>query len=128
LVPDFKGPSAGDLLGWSYVVHDSDDDSPGFIKQFCYAVDNDNLGDVPGGYDFGGWGTLELMAPPPPPVVEEPEAAADLPAAPEAAPAAVTAAPAPAAPQTNDAGMIFVVLLAISSAGIAVCKKRLSMR
>ena len=62
LVSSFKAPAAGDILGLSYVVHDSDSDSTGYVKQFCYATDADG---VPGGYDFGGWGSLELLAPPP---------------------------------------------------------------
>ena len=61
-VPNFKGPAAGQKMGFSYVVHDNDTDDPAWIKQFCYAVDNDNMGDVPGGYDFGGWGVMELIA------------------------------------------------------------------
>ncbi|MCL2813018.1 MAG: hypothetical protein FWD23_00305 [Oscillospiraceae bacterium] len=61
-VPDFKAPAAGDKLGLSYVVHDNDTDDPAFIKQLCYAIDNENLGDVPGGYDFGGWGVVELIS------------------------------------------------------------------
>jgi len=113
LVPNFKGPSAGDILGWSYVVHDNDDDSPGFVKQFCYAIDGQ--GDVPGGYDFGGWGVLELMAPPPPPaVVEEPAAvAADAPAAAEAAPV-----------RTGDGTAVWVALLSMVLATGAIAAKK----
>ena len=129
-VPNFKGPSAGNIMGLSYVVHDNDDpDGTGFVKQFCYAVDNDNMSDVPGGYDFGGWGVLELL---PAPVVTlpaevevvlEPEVAAPVE---EAAPAPVAeAVPAPppqpaAAAQTGNSAMIILGLFALISAGVFV--------
>ena len=61
-VPNFKGPAVGDKMGLSYVVHDNDTDDPAFTKQLCYAIDNENMGDVPGGYDFGGWGVLHLIS------------------------------------------------------------------
>ena len=124
LSPNFKGPSAGDIMGLSYVVHDSDEVDPGFEKQFCYAVDNDMLGDVPGGYDFGGWGVLELLAPvaaPEPEPAPEPEAAAPAPAEPEApAPAPVR----PAAPATGDSGILVIFALMVCAAGVSVLAKR----
>lgn len=125
-IPNFKGPSAGDTLGLSYVVHDCDDDEPAFTKQFCYAVDNDNLGDVPGGYDFGGWGVVELLAPvvvaaPEP----EPEPAPETPAAVPEEPAA-PAVPAPTAPQVGDTGMItLAVVVIIAAAGTVIFRKKL---
>ncbi|MCL1794361.1 MAG: hypothetical protein FWG34_10875 [Oscillospiraceae bacterium] len=61
-VPNFKGPAAGDKMGLSYVVHDSDADEPGYVKQLCYAINNDGMDDVPGGYDFGGWGIVHLVS------------------------------------------------------------------
>jgi len=130
LVPNFKAPAAGDILGWSYVVHDSDEDDPGFEKQFCYAVDNDNLGDVPGGYDFGGWGVVELMAPPAAPIVVESPAAVVEPAgggaAADAEIAPVIAAVAPTAPsaRTGDGTAILIILLAVTLAAGAVVTKK----
>lgn len=127
LVPEFKGPAAGMLMGLSYVVHDSDSDDTGFIKQLCYAIDNDNLGDVPGGYDFGSWGTLELLAAPPAPEPEpapapspDSEAAGGGSSAPEQP--VVTA---PAAPKTGDGTAIFALLIFVSAAGIIAAGKRL---
>lgn len=61
-VPDFTAAAAGVKMGLSYVVHDNDTDDPAFTKQLCYAIDNDNMGDVTGGYDFGGWGVVELIS------------------------------------------------------------------
>jgi hypothetical protein len=116
-IPNFKNPNAGDIIGLSYVVHDSDTDETGYDKQFCYAVDNDMTGDVTGGYDFGGWGTVELLAavvstpePEPEPAVE-PETPAPEPAAPVA----------PAAPATSDAGVIFM-FMAFAAAALIVSK------
>ena len=123
-VPNYS-PAAGDNMGLSYVVHDSDTDEPAFIKQLCYAIDNDNLGDVPGGYDFGSWGVVELLAPVP--VVVEPEPEPE--AVPEEVPPAAvedTPAPAPtpspAAPTSDGAmiallGMAALALLAIKIKG-----------
>ena len=125
-IPNFKGPKAGDIMGLSYVVHDSDTDEVAHVKQFCYAVDNDMLPDVPGGYDFGGWGIVELLAPV---AVAEPEPVAvvqeegigggDVNLHPVPAPAPVVAAvPIPTVPQTSDYAVILLIVLAIVSAGI----------
>ena len=135
-IPSFKTQAAGDKMGISYVVHDSDADDTGYVKQLCYAVDNDNLGDVPGGYDFGGWGTLELLAAPVAPVVvEEPAPVAETtpdtpaivetPVAPVVAPAPAPA-PAPTAPATgdgNDTIILFAVM--ILAAGAFAISRRL---
>ncbi|MHC1694940.1 MAG: sugar-binding protein [Eubacteriales bacterium] len=108
-IPEFKGPAAGDVFGLSFVVHDSDDTAAtGFVKQFCYAIDNDMLANVPGGYDFGGWGTLEMLAKPAPAATDAPVADTD----------------APTAPVTGDTAVVLAVILAIASAvGFAVVKK-----
>jgi len=112
-------PGAGAIMGLSYVVHDSDADDPTHEKQFCYARD-DSL-DAPGGYDFGGWGTLELLAVPVvalPAELEEAPAAVETPAVPVIAPAVITPAP-----QTNDATVLFIVLAVLAIAGAAVWRK-----
>ena len=130
-VPNFKGGVAGDLMGLSYVIHDSDADDTGFIKQLCYAIDNDNLGDVSGGYDFGSWGVVELLAAVAAPVVDDaPAEAADAPvvvadAAPSNDAADVAVAPAPVAvPVTGDSGMFMIIfILTISLAGVVTFSK-----
>lgn len=115
-VPDYKGPVAGDNIGFSLVVHDNDDkDATGFVKQFCWAIFNDLL--PAGGYDFGGWGILELKAAPV--VVTEAPA--------EEAAATDAAAPAETAPAAQTADMAGIAVLAAVIAVIgaaAVSKKR----
>lgn len=119
-VSGFTGVNAGDIMGLSYVVHDSDiTDSTGYDKQFCYAVDNDMLGTMPVGYDYGGWGTVELLAE----VIAEEIAAevvADTAAAPVTQVAASTTAPAP---QTSDILGIAIVMAIASGAGLIVKRK-----
>ena len=118
--PNFKGVKAGDIMGISFVVHDNDQDATGYEKQFCYAIDNDMLGDVPGGYDFGGWATFELLEQ----VIAIEEVAA-VPADAVAAPAAT--APAATAPvvaaQTSDASVAFVAIMVLAAAAFVVAKK-----
>ena len=123
-IPGFSGVKAGEIMGLSYVVHDNDGDATGYEKQFCYAIDNDMLGSVPGGYDFGGWATIELLEEE---IVVE-EAAAPAEAAPaEAAPVATApAATAPvAAAQTSDMTVIMALgTLLTSGAALLISKKR----
>lgn len=120
-VAAFK-PAAGQIMGLSYVVHDSDatDGTTGFVKQFCYAIDNENLGDVPNGYDFGSWGTLELLAAPAPAPTEAEAAPAPDAAAGDDAPAP---APAKANPTTGDETVVFIALAVLAAAGILTARK-----
>ena len=118
-ISGFKGVKAGEIMGLSYVIHDSDADSTGFDKQFCYAIDNDMLGSVPGGYDFGGWATLELLEQEI--AVEEVVAVADDSAAPAVTAPAATA-PVVAA-QTSDASVAFVAIMVLAAAAFVVTKK-----
>lgn len=121
-VSGFTGVKAGDIMGISYVVHDSDNvGATGYEKQFCYAVDNAMLGTMPVNYDYGGWGTLELLAQ----VITE-EVAAEVPA--ESAPVTqTTASVTPAgtsAPQTADVIGIAVVMAMMSGMGLIIKKRK----
>jgi hypothetical protein len=113
-VTDYKGPAAGDNIGFSLVVHDNDDkDSTGFVKQFCWAYMPDNI--PAGGYDFGGWGVLQLNAAPV--VVTE---------APVTEAPATDAAPVDTTPAAQTADITGIVVLAAVAAfiGVAVVSKK----
>lgn len=113
-VPAYKGPAAGDQIGFSLVVHDNDDkDSTGFTKQYCWAYIPEII--PAGGYDFGGWGILELLAAPE--IVTEASEVDDTPA--EDAPVVV----APAA-QTADMAGIVILAVVTALAGIAFTSKK----
>lgn len=64
LTDAYSGPKAGDKLGFSMVIHDSDatDGTTAFEKQFCWAYFTDKIPSA--GYDFGGWGVMVLDAAP----------------------------------------------------------------
>ena len=114
-VPDYKGPVAGDVIGFSLVVHDSDEkDTTGFVKQFCWAYIPEII--PAGGYDFGGWGELQLVAAPEV-VTEAPVTEA---AATDAAPVDTTT---PAA-QTADIAGIAVLTAVVAFIGVAVVSKK----
>ncbi|GHU35730.1 hypothetical protein FACS1894105_04920 [Clostridia bacterium] len=117
IVPGYKGPVAGDKLGLSYVIHDSDTEELVHVKQLCYAIDNENMGEVPGGYDYGGWATLELLAAPVAPATEAPTDA------PEATDVTPVTPVTPTAPKTADSiGIILAAM--VLAAGFVVVTKR----
>ena len=57
-------PSAGTVMGISFVIHDSQADFPSHERQILFPFDQALVDETIGGYDFGGWGTLELLAAP----------------------------------------------------------------
>ena len=132
-VPNFTGPQAGMLMGLSYVIDDSSTDDVAFEKQILFPIDNANIGDVPGGYDFGGWGVLELLAAPvvaepdPEPVADEPAAGGEEIAQTEPLPAPAPQ-PTPTAPATGDSGVAITLALALLVAGMVAAARRRSAK
>jgi hypothetical protein len=119
----YKGPAAGDKLGFSMVIHDSDiTDDVGFVKQICWGVFDDLKPN--GNYDFGGWAVLDLDAPV---VIETEAAAADTAAASADTAAAAAAAPAAAATtaaQTSDYTLAASVVVALLAGAYIALKKK----
>lgn len=114
--PNFT-PSAGTIMGISYVIHDSDADVQSHEKQILFPFDEALVAETPGGYDFGGWGTLELL---PAPVVTLP-AQIEV----EDTPAPIAADLAAPAPQTGTA--VYAVIAIAVAAGVVLvifAKKR----
>ncbi len=124
-ISNFKGPVAGDQLGFSLVLHDSDatDGTTGYDKQLCWARFDDIAPN--GRYDFGGYGILTLDAAP---VVEETTAAVEETAAPAeetvAATEETTTETVEAAPQTGDAALAIGAVIAAAAAGVVLAKKK----
>lgn len=89
-----------------------DFDGDGEYAQLSWVKQADQLG-VLGGYDFGGWATMNLV---PAPVVIEPETSTD---SPVDAPA-----DAPSAPATSDAGIVAAAAVMAVAAGVVLSKKK----
>lgn len=108
-IPSFV-PGENVQIGMSMVPIDFDED--GEFAQLSWFKQADQLG-VPGGYDYGGWATLQLGAAP---VIEVPEEPVeDVPVSSD------TETPAPA---TADAGIVAAAAVMAVAAGVVLSKKR----
>ena len=133
--PDFV-PGAGTIMGLSFLVHDANGNVPAHRRQFLFARDSSLAAQTPGGSDFGGWGTLELLGDPAAPAAAPlPEAAApvELAVSVEAAPpetlqVSVSAAPpidaAPGFPNAAFIAAAALISAAVLAAGAVIFKKR----
>lgn len=112
---DFKGAAADMKLGFSLVIHDSDesDGTTGFVKQICWGYITENL--PVNGYDFGGWGVMTLAGKPEAPAVEE---------APATEAPAETTTSGTVAPATADAASLAVFAACVAAAGAFIVARK----